>query len=453
MSARAFWQEIHGRFDPAEPVADPAWRVDHPYSPTADIVADLHRPFGDERKRHLVYGTTGAGKSTELLRVAEQRVDESFVILLDLHQHFSRIGDESALQNLHPWEVVFLSGLAVFQAAKLKLGHRWAPEDEQALVKAASALLDRKDAGPKLDLAKLAGSLFVVAGGALGGAAGGPLGAIMGSQVVGNLKEAFEGAGKVVGAAQWNLELGVQDRGFVQDQDGRARALLAAVNRLIGVVQSQYRAVTLVLDGLDRIVEPATSRRLFVDSTLIGQMTCATVVCGPSLLAADGARETHFRVHTIRSLPVMQKGRIGDPLAAGSGVELLVEAYRKRTTELDPQGRRIPEPLLRRLAYYSGGRFRDFVRFIADLAAECWDADEEQATEPLADKVLQRWRRTYEEGLDAAALELLREAKASTELPGGREALRLVTNLWLLPYPNSSIWWAPHPLLLMEKLA
>jgi hypothetical protein len=73
-------------------------------------------PFGDTRV--LVTGTTGTGKSTELLRIAEKRSASDFVVVLDLQRHFSEVvGDESALPNISSWEVVFLAGLAVLRAA------------------------------------------------------------------------------------------------------------------------------------------------------------------------------------------------------------------------------------------------------------------------------------------------------------------------------------------------
>jgi len=447
--SREFWKELNARFRPDEPALQQAWRVARPYSPVDDIIKGLARPFEPDQKRYLLYGTTGAGKTTELLRVGDARTKDTFVVFFDVGRHFDGVGDPAALDHLQPWEVVFLCGLAVVRAAREVLGHQWDAEELNALSKAATALMSGGETA-SLDVAKLASSVLVLAGGALGAAAAGPIGAAAGAAVLKTVGAVVEDASGLVKAAKWNIPLGGRGRReFVQDQDARAKNLLAAVNKLLGTLQVEYGPVTFILDGLDRIKDPATTERVFIESRLLGALVCATVVTGSATLVGRGLPRTSFDAYMLHSVPVMRQDALGDPAQADESVECFVKAYNARTADLEDSSRRVSQPLLRRLGYFSGGRFRDFVRFIRDLAGECWDDDTDAATEEQANKVLDRWRKMYEEGLDADRIALLRSARDTHKLPGGSEGLELVTNLWLLPYPNGTKWWAPHPLLLM----
>lgn len=447
--SREFWKELNARFKPDEPALQQAWRVARPYSPVDDIIKGLARPFESDQKRYLLYGTTGAGKTTELLRVGDARAKDTFVVFFDVGRHFDAVGDPAALDHLQPWEVVLLCGLAVVRAASELQGHDWDARELKALSKAAEALMGGGQSG-SLDVVKLASSVLVLAGGAIGAAAGGPVGGAVGAAVLKTVGAAVEDASGLVNAAKWNISLGGRGRReFVRDQDARAKNLLAAVNNLIGTLQTTYGPVTFILDGLDRIKDPKTTEHVFIESRLLGALTCATVVTGSAGLVGRGLPRTSFDAYMLHSVPVMQQEALGDSTQPDESVECFVEAYNARTADLEGSSSRVSRTLLRRLGYFSGGRFRDFVRFVRDLAGECWDDDAEAATEEHVNKVLDRWRKMYEEGLDADRIALLRTARDTRELPGGDKGLELVTNLWLLPYPNGTKWWAPHPLLLM----
>ena len=114
-------RDIYGRFDPEGAPKHPEWRADRPRSPANEISQRLQLGIG--QGRFLIVGTVGTGKSTELRRIAEGRAQESFVVQLDLVEHFDQIvGDLGALQRVTGWEVVFLATLAVARAARERLG-------------------------------------------------------------------------------------------------------------------------------------------------------------------------------------------------------------------------------------------------------------------------------------------------------------------------------------------
>lgn len=446
MQSRAFWETIYGRFDPEEPARDPAWRVERPYSPAAKILTDLRRPFGD--RRYLVYGTIGSGKTTELLWLASQRARDDIVVFVDLHTHFQRqVGDPEALEHLQPWEAVFLVGLAVYRAGLRLLSFRWESRDEAALREAAGRFLPEADR-PRLDIGNLSAATIaqVLAPAAVGMVQAGPEAALVGG--------AMGAAGALAQALRWDLPIGLPGRAAVPDQEERAQRLLNAVNALIGKIQGEVRPITLIVDGLDRITRLETISELFVDSSLLGNLACrATILAAPIALSHEGyaGRLRSFQPRPLANFPVLLQS---DPREEGPGVPLCVEVWRQRTLDLDPEQRRFPEPLLRRLAWHSGGRTRDLARLVRMVAENAWDRDLEVVDLMAVDAAIDERRRVVEEGLNQGLLTLMRQVVDDPlhQLPDDERTLKLLNNLWLLPYPNESIWWFPHPLLTQKLL-
>ncbi len=220
------------------------------------------------------------------------------------------------------------------------------------------------------------------------------------------------------------------------------------VNRLLGSFRTHALPVLFILDGLDRIRSRERALALFLESEMIGRLDCKLVVCGPWALRHDKAIAAVRRFSTRCKLvnePVLQQD---DPAHEGSGVDFFCEVFRRRTSDLRG-GEIVPQALLRKLAYYSGGRARDFVRSVRMLAARAWDADAEVATEALVDKVIEEARRLMETGLDSDDIALLLRVASDPdhELPGGEKARELLSYGHLLPYSNGSEWFYPHPLL------
>lgn len=439
MSRRHHWKEIHNRFDPELPADRPDWRADRALSPATRIEQLLAAPFGPPRV--LLLGTIGTGKSTELLRIAEARAREELVVHVDLVRHFEEVvGDLPALQRVSSWEVCFLVGLAVMKAAKERWGHRWSPAQVEALGAAwhQVAAAAEVDQPPTLDIPKLLEGMVVLASEA----------AIPGGSLVvsGGLKL----LGAAVGAAQWAVPLGLGARAL-RDQDTEMRQLLDAVNDLVRTVrQDLARQVLVVLDGLDRTQDFEQARRLFIESQLLSRLDCPLVLAGPFVLRHHMATATirGFEVETLFNEPVLDHD---DPTAPGPGVEFFRELYRRRVADLDGTGL-IPADLLDRLARYSGGRGRDFVRFIRNVAIQAWMDDTEQATLPLVEGVLTQARLLLESGLHRGDIDLLRQVADDPEhrLPDDPQVWKLLEYTRLLPYPNRSEWFYPHPLLTLS---
>lgn len=433
------WREIYRRFDPERPADRPDWRVERSYSPVRKIVDRLE--FDEGPCRVLLTGTVGCGKTTELLRLVESRRDSEFVVFIDVDQHFARVlSDPAALGAVRAWEVIFLVGLQLLRDVRDRLGTVFSLDTEQALASAWQRLAEASstpDVPAKVDLGPLSKMMITVGAGAAS-ALGGPVA----GAAVSALKDAA--------TSRWNLPLG-RSRKDLPDQEEQTQSLLAVVNRMLGEVQHAHRRVLLVIDGLDKIHEVARAKALFVESTLIGQLACSTVVCGPFSL------RHHPALSSVRGFApvILVNEPVLTPRGAdtrGPGAEVLMQLFDKRIAGVADTSI-VPRELLSRLAWASGGRGRDFVRLVQDLARTCALAKVPAAGAAQIDAVVDDARRLIEVGMHAGHQALLREVMARpTVLPAGELAWELLENNHLLPYPNESEWYFPHTLLTLSFL-
>jgi hypothetical protein len=444
MSRRAVWREVYDRFDPERPAGVAAWRADRAQSPAEAIAESLDMPFGDPRV--LLMGTVGTGKTTELLRLAEARAGKELVIFLDLERHFADVlGDAPALQHVQSWEVCFLAAMALIRVASERLGYELPEAHLRDLGRAWATLAKTTGAtvaAPQIDLPTAARAMVVLTSAIT------PL--VATPPVATGLAVGLKTLEAAAGAVKWALPVGVGKRAL-PDQDSDMQTLLACVNVLVGLVQKQSSRVLLILDGLDRIRDLDRAKALFVESQMIAQLACPIVVCGPFALRHDPAITAVRRFTEIRVLvnePVLLEA---NPVQHGPGVRFFCELFDRRTADLAAPAL-LPRPLLEQLAYRSGGRARDFVRFIRELAKVAWQADAPAATEAQVARVLDEQRRLRETGLHKGHIRLL-EAIAEDprhELPEGELAQELLSYGSLLPYPNESEWYYPHTLLTMN---
>lgn len=444
MATRETWKDVYQRFDPEKPAHDPQWWARRAYGPERIIRNALDLPFGTPRV--LLIGTTGTGKSTELLRMASERAGRELVVVLDLHQHFAgTVGDAQALTRVEAWEVAFLAGLAIARAASEVLPY---PDDLrpllEELVKAWQSTAEKAGAPQaSVDVFQLLNSMAILASEAL-------------PTLVPDVDAAAAASGGIrliaagAGAVRWALPLGRgQQRVF--DQDLEPQKLLAAVNNIVGYVQSKTQRVLLVIDGLDRITSFERAASLFIESSMMAAIECPMIVVGPFALRSHPGRAAlrgFDKTAVLANEPVLDKKK---PEENGPGIEFFCELYRKRTVDLEGE-KLLPKPLLEKLAYYSGGRARDFVKSIRMLAERAWSANVASADEALIADVLDEARRALEAGLDRGHLKALEAVVEDPNhlLPEDERARDLLSYGQLLPYPNESEWYYPHPLLTMH---
>lgn len=439
------WEKIYRIFDPFEPATEARLRAARSpeYDRTREMASLLERPYASGERKSVLAGPVGSGKTTELLALSERLTASRIVIFVDLWQHFERtVRDPNALDRLQAWELIGLLGLAVYRAGEERFGHRWGKE---LPLQAAMERLRPKDpssdaASASIDLPKLASGLALLAGGALAGPAG-----AAGAQTSLLLLRA------VSDASAWRWRIGLPDQRRRSDQDGEVRAVLNATNLLIGELQREYvQRLLIVVDGLDRVESEETFRHLFVDSALLGELSCDLVVSGSTRFGVHqrGALRS-FKRHTLTHVPVIDRA---DPAKPGSGLPFFRQLVRLRLEKLELSGASpLPDVVVDRLAWASGGRAREFVTLVRELVDEIWPQGPEIAPMDAVERVIDRARRDKEEGLNRDEIRLLQEVANDPErrLPASELAERLVAYHHLLPYPNRSTWYFPHPLLTM----
>ncbi|HYO70192.1 MAG TPA: AAA family ATPase [Archangium sp.] len=443
MSRRDLWRELYERFDPESP-ATMKWRAPRPHSPAKKILETLDRPFGTPRI--LLMGTVGTGKTTELLRIAEEREERELVVFLDLERHFTQVvKDPNALHRIQAWEVCFLAGLALVFRFKERLGTELDPEMVNQLGEAWLRLAETtKTPIPQHESDSFAKEALNLGAALSMGALG--VGAAWGLKAARTLMGSMR-------SWTWDLPMGRSEK-LLPDQDRQVQDLLGAVNLLLGEVQQKHRKVLLIVDGLDRIRDQPRARELFIHSQLISHLSCPLIVACPLALRQDvvTAGVRGFRVDTLVNEPVLDHD---DPSRPGPGVSFFHELYAQRVRDLGNEASDLVSPnLLGELAYRSGGRARDFVRFIRSLTEVAWDQDVSEATPELVKEVLDEWRLRLETGLHAEHIQLLMMVMRDPEhrLPLNELGHELLDYQQLLPYPNDSEWYYPHPLLTMHLL-
>jgi hypothetical protein len=439
METRAVWQEIFQRFDPMAPPQRAEWRVDRKLGPTRRINSRLNRPF--DTPRCLLAGTIGTGKTTELLRLAEQRAERDFAVVFDLDRHFRDVvGDAKALERVESWEICSVIALAAIRAAQEGLGEAWKGDSVPGLDAAWRALSPPPAPGgpAKLSVGELAGTLMLWASAAIDG---------------GTTATTLTWLGQSAKALKWDRLIGVGSGGY-SDQDARVQSLLDAVNQVLAEVhRTSGKPVLIVLDGLDRIRDVTRAGKLLVESELLAELKARLVVTAPFALRHHAALSEvrGFVPFILFNEPVVNGHR---PSEHGECIDFFRDLFRQRTQDLNGE-ELLSVDLLDRLAYYSGGRARDFVKFVRELAGIAWDRDIRRTTRELIDEVLDSQRRLLESGVYKEHLAVLERVAANPHARLERNPLvdELLTTGRLLPYPNDSEWYYPHPLLTLKLLS
>lgn len=436
---KQFWEAAYGIFNPVEPVADPELRVPRvgAYSPAEKIVPSLLLPI--DPRRILVAGSIGSGKSTELLIIAERLAPERVVVLFDLWQHMeSSVEDVAAIEHMQAWELIGLVGLAVLRAGSKRFGHKWKGADE-ALGK---ALASQSGGGAALDVAKLATGLTVTVGGALGAAAAG-------LQVLQSVGDA------------WSWQVGLPGARRRSDQDEGVRRVVAATRAIIESLRVGLggRKIVVVIDGLDRIRGSEAFKGLFVESDLLRSLLCDVVVSAHLAMVQRYRGSLRFdERYDLANEPVADRH---DPWKPGPRIGFFRELVDRRLGAIASRGVAVPpdvlpDPLLERLAWCSGGRLRDFMGFMRHIAREAlMDGAVERVSEALVERVVDAERRSISDGLNLDQIELLKGLARDPDhrLPGSDIAIDLLEQQLILSYPNKDAWYLPHPLLMITLIA
>lgn len=432
MTPEVLWTEIHERFDPWAPPARPKWRIDRTDKGLYKVHVRLNRPF-EKRCKVLVAGTKGAGKTAELLKLAEDRAERDQTFFFDLYQHLQNvIQDPSAINELQPWEVCALIGLAVHRGMASRFPTLWPAEPVERLSEAWTRLIPATSNTPVLSIGKLAETLAV----------------LVSTAVDGGASIALATAGKLAGGVRWDRKLGRHER--TSDQDPRVEALVESVHHVLEkAAEVSGKRLLFVLDGLDQIRNSQPATRLFIDSALLSNLPTVLVATAPYSMRFDqslhGARG--FEKHYVMNEPVLDKKAPDDPKQPGPGLRFFEELVEARTQGLVDI---MDAAELRRLAWSSGGNPRDFMKLVRDAGGLAFDHGRLRIGPEEVEEAIDGLRRTLAVGLWLQDIEILRAVRAHPEVPpkGDERTEDLLANGRLLPYPNGPDWFYPHPTLL-----
>lgn len=445
------WQEIHRIFDPIEPASAELRVARGLYNPLSEkIVPRLGLPL--PHQKYVLAGGIGSGKSTELRATVEGLAGTKLVVLVDLWRHFeSTVVDPGALDHLQPAELVGLLGLAILRTGNDILSHQWRGLDKRlgSAIAAIRPSPGDEGSGPSLDVVALSKGIAVFVGGAVGAIAG-PAGAIAGAGV---MKAGVDGGLQLLEAvsdsATWEWKVGLRGRKRSSDQDAPVRAVLQATNALLDDIRVHYkRDIVLLVDGLDRIQDAATFEDLVVESGLLGDLRCdlvATLQLG--LVQRYRARLHWCKPFDFTYVPVALQSDPAAPDPRGMGFfESLATQRFKKLGIAAP----ISTELIRALAYHSGGRLRDFIALVREVAVQAMLEGASIATRTHVDEAVDQLRRDRESGLNVEHLEILARVLEDPQhhLPAGEVALNLLDRQLLLAYPNKSTWYLPHTILM-----
>ncbi|MDP3278916.1 MAG: P-loop NTPase fold protein [Deltaproteobacteria bacterium] len=410
------------------------------YSPYDVIRRELRIPQMVQPPKILLSGLMGSGKSTELLKLARDLSDK-FVVYMDIDRVLTKVfGDAEAINRIESWEIAFLLGIQTFANAQSSLGTEVVADDlledlEQAWKKATRT----EDPAP-LRLLPLAKALANGASVLMAVSAAPVAATVMtvGTQVA----EAIATLGVKVGLKHGE-RLGAQSE--------EVTTMLRAVNRVFNVIATKHKQVVVILDGLDRVQNDERIKTLFVESDLMAKLDAAVVLCAPFAPHGHGgvAAIRGFRVHRLLCEPVVDPKTISPTIIANStGINVLRNVYLTRAKSVGLNGG-IPDSLLDRLALNSGGRLRDFVKLLNEIASEAYHANVKVVDEDLVDRVLTAHRKNVEESLFKEDYELLGKIMLDPlhELLDRDRAAGLLRDQKLMVYPNESEWFFPHPML------
>lgn len=454
-SNRAFWDEIEEIFDPEQPAgAELFAEREAGYNPLAELV-ELLEVESRTMQRHLVVGSVGNGKTSELYHFGARLAGKRMIILVDLWRHFaSTIGDPKALERLQTWELLGLVGLAIYRAGVERFGHKWKHEPK-LLQKALEQLREAEgESDTEIDVAKLSSAMVVAASAVVGALVAGPVGAAAGAATSDTGLKVIDAASDGV---KWSWNPGKASREPVDDH--RVRPVLDAVNAMIMTLQGAYhRRLLLLVDGLDRAGDERV-RGLFAESALLGSLTCDAIWIAPDGVRRLDASIRGLTIQELCNVPVLLREDPSKPREAGlSFYRALVDKRLAQARAKLLQGSGPPDPFPRehidRLAYYSGGVTRDFVKMVRLATSKALRANAEAIDADMVDHALRESRRAKERAMNAGEIELLERLMLDPDrkLPAEPMASQLVAEQRLLAYPNDTTWYYPHPLLTLALL-
>ncbi len=417
------------------------------YVERADTPArEIHRQLLETPARATKFflsGSAGSGKSSELARLGRLLQDDFAVVGLDAYQSAANVTQLSGA------EVLFMIGAAATRVARERWGHALSEEATQALFEAFRGVAHEP---AKLDLGRLVEGTATLSG--LAATAAGLPGAAVAAagKAVAQAVGAHSGAKRTIPRPFGGLTR------EVREGDPEVDRLSEALAQVLGEVGT-IRPPVILIDGLDRIEELASIRRLFLQTRLLDLPQCPVVYNGPIALAfspdammlSGSARfESVFLPNVPVEPPVSPVASVTpQEVAAGREVMRRIVQLRLNSLGLD-EDHVFDEGALDLAISYSGGVIRDLIRLVHwGLRLGARETPQPARISPtIVQAAFQRVAREFQPmAANALRVDELRQVEDSGQPSGTDESTRLLLRGAILAYQDHVPWFRVHPFL------
>lgn len=431
------WKQLYAVFNPAQrlELADADLFVERPGAVATKIARSLKlEPSG----KWVVCGSMGSGKSSELAHLGGLLQHDFAVVGLDLPNTVASV------DRLQAAEVLFLIGVAAIRAASELWDHAISEPATRRLVDALTPLLAPTSfelqpseflQGVALFVGNVVAPGVSAVAGALGGAA---------RAAGGTLKKTLQPRRpSPLNGITRPVQEGEPDLIHLQEAVEGVLDEIAAV-----------RAPIVLVDGLDKIQDIGSIRRLFSSSRILALPRRPIVYTGPiSLMLATEwqAASGHFRRERLTNVVVRPPSLPGVDITASkieAGRAALHQVVEKRLALVGLAPSDVfADGCLDLLIQSSGGVLRNLILVIRYTVEGAFQDSLPQISREIAEEAVSSWRRDYEITMNTMRRQELVHVLEHGEPSGRDPSLELLLNGYILPYSNGKIWFEPHPVL------
>lgn len=433
------WRRLYELCDPTHRLhtAELELFVERPDSVARRIANTLRSGF-DAQGKWVICGSVGAGKSTELTRLAQLLRDDFAVVGVDLWQASGRI------DQITPAEILFCIGAATVRTARIRFGHEVDATLVKNLGQAFNGLLDKRHEIDVTDfmegVALLGVDLFAPG---VGSATGAGLRAV--KAATGTLRLPV-GRARVGGLTR-----------PVKDGDPALDELISVVDDILTDVRSTREPLVLV-DGLDKLTEITAIRELFATSRVLAGPHAPLIYTGPVTLmvaaewSAAGNHFTRERLSNLAVEPPATPLREVSPetirLGRAGMRDVIVRRCRRADLELDAA---FADESIELLITKSGGLVRQLLMLLRGATKQAGLDRRGRVELDGAREACNVLRKEFEITMTDTRRKELEFIAAHGEPQGGQVSHELLLWNYAVPYANGELWFSPNPLINLDK--
>jgi hypothetical protein len=439
-STLALWRAIASDFNTMGPARPEDFRklfVDrNEDDPTRSVVQRLKLAFqnsiaGPRPYKATVAGQVGSGKSTELMRLAEELAEDFFVVWFDAATVLS--GEKS-----DPLDVLLGLGVSAHLAAQMT---GLDPPDElagklvESFARFAQLHEDRKRFLLNMETLVSQTAPSVITG-----------------------SESWTSTPALTEAkfSPLRFDLDLSDDS-VEKSPPNPREVVKALNEIVDFAQwESKRPMLIITDGLDK-VSAARAHQMFAESALLAEPACALIYATPIefyyRLMAGQAGGFFDECMMLPNPPVHLRPCGKEREMNERGISVMRRIIARR---LEAKGLSVDEVIssdaLTLLARMSGGVMRELIRYFRDSITTAQLLGKSRIDEDVASEVIGNRRHEMIARLKASHRDAIRRILMNGYFSGGEAASiedEILRNLYVLSYQDENGYWLDaHPIIL-----